>query len=61
MLLTPIMLLLLFVYIFGDTLGAGLGGPSGGRAAYIAYVVPGILLMTMAAVASEPRSPSPTT
>ncbi|WP_328463311.1 ABC transporter permease [Actinoplanes sp. NBC_00393] len=44
LLLTPIMLLLLFVYIFGDTLGAGLGG---GRAEYIAYLVPGLLLMTI--------------
>jgi ABC-2 type transport system permease protein len=44
LLLTPIMLLLLFVYIFGDALGAGLGG---GRAEYIAYIVPGLLLMTI--------------
>ncbi|MEU4691885.1 ABC transporter permease [Actinoplanes sp. NPDC023714] len=44
LLLTPIMLLLLFVYIFGDALGAGLGG---GRAEYIAYIVPGLLLMTV--------------
>ncbi|BCJ43450.1 transport permease protein [Actinoplanes ianthinogenes] len=44
LLLTPVMLLLLFVYIFGDTLGAGLGG---GRAEYIAYLVPGLLLMTI--------------
>ena len=47
LLLTPIMLLLLFVYIFGDTMSAGIGG--GGRTAptYIAYVVPGMLLMTI--------------
>ncbi|MET9616243.1 ABC transporter permease [Kitasatospora indigofera] len=45
LLLTPVMLLLLFVYIFGNTMSAGLGG--GGRSAYIAYVVPGILLMTI--------------
>ncbi|MFB6618974.1 ABC transporter permease [Streptomyces sp. NPDC085524] len=45
LLLTPIMLLLLFVYIFGDTMSAGLGG--GGRSAYIAYIVPGLLLMTI--------------
>ena len=44
----PVVLLLLFVYVFGGTLGAGLGGVSGGRDAYIAYVVPGILLMTVA-------------
>ncbi|MEU2871772.1 ABC transporter permease [Streptomyces olivoreticuli] len=45
LLLTPIMLLLLFVYIFGDTMSAGIGG--GGRSAYIAYIVPGLLLMTI--------------
>lgn len=43
----PIVFLLLFVYVFGATLGAGLGG-SGGRSAYLAYVVPGILLMAVA-------------
>ena len=37
----PVVLLLLFVYVFGGTLGAGLGQVSGGRAEYIAYVVPG--------------------
>jgi ABC-2 type transport system permease protein len=41
LLLTPIMLLLLFVYIFGDTMSAGIGGE------YIAYLVPGLLLMTI--------------
>ncbi|MFF7441459.1 ABC transporter permease [Streptomyces sp. NPDC008122] len=45
LLLTPIMLLLLFVYIFGDTMSAGMGG--GDRSDYIAYVVPGLLLMTI--------------
>jgi ABC-2 type transport system permease protein len=44
----PVIFLLLFVYIFGGTLGNGLGGVSGGRAAYANYVVPGILLMTVA-------------
>ncbi len=44
----PVIFLLLFVYVFGGTLGAGLGGPSGGRAAYVNYVVPGILLLTVA-------------
>jgi len=47
----PIVFLLLFVYVFGGTLGAGLGGPSGGRAEYVNYVAPGILLMTVAAAA----------
>ncbi|MBB4986271.1 MULTISPECIES: ABC transporter permease [Streptomyces] len=45
LLLTPIMLLLLFVYIFGDTMSAGMGG--GDRSDYIAYLVPGLLLMTI--------------
>ncbi|KOG23746.1 ABC transporter permease, partial [Streptomyces viridochromogenes] len=45
LLLTPIMLLLLFVYVFGDTMSAGIGG--GDRADYIAYLVPGLLLMTI--------------
>ncbi len=59
----PIVLLLLFVYVFGGTLGSGLGGsaalvspgPSAGasigREAYLAYVVPGILLITIASAA----------
>ncbi|MFI1933130.1 MULTISPECIES: ABC transporter permease [unclassified Streptomyces] len=47
LLLTPVMLLLLFVYIFGDVMSAGIGGGGGGRSAYIAYIVPGILLMTV--------------
>jgi ABC-2 type transport system permease protein len=47
----PVVLLLLFVYVFGGTLGAGLGHVSGGRAEYIAYVVPGILLITVAGAA----------
>jgi ABC-2 type transport system permease protein len=45
----PVVFLLLFVYVFGGTLGAGLGGPSGGRDEYVNYVVPGIILMTVAA------------
>lgn len=49
----PVIFLLLFVYVFGGTLGAGIGGPGaggagGGRAEYANYVVPGILLMTVA-------------
>jgi len=48
----PIVFLLLFVYVFGGTLGDGLGGPSGGRAAYVNYVTPGILLMTVAGAAT---------
>lgn len=45
----PIIFLLLFVYVFGGTLGNGLGGPVGGRAAYVNYVAPAIILMTIAA------------
>jgi ABC-2 type transport system permease protein len=49
----PIVFLLLFVYVFGGQLGAGLGrgltGDHPGRAGYINYVTPGILLMTVAA------------
>ncbi|MFJ8253265.1 ABC transporter permease [Streptomyces sp. NPDC094466] len=47
LLLTPVMLLLLFVYIFGDVMSAGIGDGGGGRSAYIAYIVPGILLLTV--------------
>ncbi|MFE5401565.1 ABC transporter permease [Streptomyces sp. NPDC056580] len=47
LLLTPIMLLLLFVYIFGDTMSAGIGGGRPDRSAYVAFVVPGLLLMTI--------------
>ena len=47
----PVLFLLLFVYVFGGTLGDGIGGATGGRDAYIAYVVPGILLMTVAGAA----------
>jgi ABC-2 type transport system permease protein len=48
---TPVVILLLFVYVFGGTLGAGLGGLSGGRAEYVNYVTPGILLVTVASAA----------
>ncbi|MFH8470425.1 ABC transporter permease [Streptomyces sp. NPDC017991] len=47
LLLTPIMLLLLFVYVFGDAMSAGIGGGGADRSEYIAYIVPGILLMTI--------------
>ena len=47
LLLTPIMLLLLFVYIFGGTMSAGIGGGHPDRSAYLAYIVPGLLLMTI--------------
>jgi ABC-2 type transport system permease protein len=47
----PIVFLLLFVYVFGGTLGAGLGGHAGARADYVNYVTPGIILVTVASAA----------
>ncbi|HEY6296704.1 MAG TPA: ABC transporter permease [Streptosporangiaceae bacterium] len=47
----PVVFLLLFAYVFGGTLAAGISGGSGGRAVYINYVIPGILLMTVATAA----------
>lgn len=64
----PVIFLLLFVFVFGGTLGAGLrpgavpGSVSGvvpgvvpgatGRGAYADYVVPAILLLTVASIAA---------
>lgn len=45
----PIVFLLLFVYVFGGQLGAGLDA-HGGRHAYLDYVVPGVLLIAVASV-----------
>ncbi|MFD3334773.1 ABC transporter permease [Streptomyces sp. NPDC058700] len=47
LLLTPIVLLLLFVYIFGDVMSAGIGGGGADRSEYIAYIVPGLLTVTI--------------
>lgn len=47
LLLTPIMLLLLFVYIFGDAMSAGIGDGGADRSAYVAFIVPGLVLMTI--------------
>ncbi|MET0480135.1 MAG: ABC transporter permease [Mycetocola sp.] len=49
----PVVFLLLFVVVLGGTLGAGLPGvdPAAGREAYLAYVMPGILLITIAGTA----------
>jgi ABC-2 type transport system permease protein len=47
----PVVFLLLFVYVFGGTLGAGLGGVAHSRAVYVNYVTPGIILLTVAAAA----------
>lgn len=46
----PVLFLLLFVYVFGGTLGAGLPGGTG-RADYLTYVSPAILIITVASVA----------
>ncbi|GAQ56244.1 ABC transporter permease [Streptomyces acidiscabies] len=50
-LLTPVILLLLFVYLFGDVMSAGITGGPADRSAYVAYIVPGILLMTIGGTA----------
>jgi ABC-2 type transport system permease protein len=46
--LLPVVFLLLFVFVLGGTLGAGLGGD---RSAYANYVAPGILLLAVAGAA----------
>ncbi len=46
----PVVMLLLFVYVFGGTLGAGLGAGDG-RAQYVNYLTPGILLLTLTSAA----------
>ncbi|CCK31806.1 ABC transporter transmembrane protein [Streptomyces davaonensis JCM 4913] len=47
LLLSPVVLLLLFVYIFGDVMGAGLNGGGADRSEYLSYILPGILLLTI--------------
>ncbi|MGW0163785.1 ABC transporter permease [Streptomyces sp. NPDC003343] len=44
--LTPILMLLLFVYAFGDSIGVGMGG---GRGTYVNYLTPGIIITGVAA------------
>ena len=51
--MVPVVLLLLFVYVFGGTLGAGLGHLGDGRAAYLRYVTPGIVLLTLGTAAAS--------
>ena len=46
----PVLFLLLFVYVFGGTMGAGLPGGTG-RDDYLAYIAPAILIITVASVA----------
>jgi ABC-2 type transport system permease protein len=47
----PVVFLLLFVYVFGGTLGNGLG-VGGGRDAYVEFVTPGMLMFTVAGAAN---------
>jgi ABC-2 type transport system permease protein len=46
----PVLFLLLFVYVFGGTMGAGLPGGDG-REDYLTYIAPAILIITVASVA----------
>jgi ABC-2 type transport system permease protein len=52
--LMPVVLLLLFVYVFGGSLGAGLGdGTTLGtdaRAVYLAYITPTMLILTVVSI-----------
>lgn len=52
----PVVFLLLFVYVFGGTMGAGLPGGSASsdpRADYLRYITPAILVMTVVSVANS--------
>jgi ABC-2 type transport system permease protein len=52
----PVVFLLLFVYVFGGTLGAGLPGGAGSadpRGDYLQYLTPAILVMTVVSVAQS--------
>lgn len=44
----PVLMFVLFVYVFGTYVGAGLTG-SGSRSSYVDFLTPGILVMTVAA------------
>jgi ABC-2 type transport system permease protein len=45
----PVMMLLLFVYAFGDSIGGGIGGAGASRDVYLEYLTPGIVIMGVAA------------
>jgi ABC-2 type transport system permease protein len=47
----PVLFLVLFVYVFGGTLGNGLGRGGGGRADYLRFLTPAILVIAVASVA----------
>ncbi|MTE17582.1 ABC transporter permease [Streptomyces sp. TRM43335] len=47
----PLVFLLLFFYVFGGTMGAGLpGAPAGDRGDYLTFITPGILVMAVTSV-----------
>jgi ABC-2 type transport system permease protein len=48
--LLPVVFLLLFVYVFGGTLGNGIEA-GGGRAAYVEFLAPGMLVFTVVGAA----------
>ena len=49
--LGPVVFLLLFVYVFGGTLGNGIT-PGGGRGAYVNFLTPGMLLFAVVGAAN---------
>jgi ABC-2 type transport system permease protein len=53
--LTPVVLLLLFVFVFGGAFGAGVAAGTApgaaGRAAYLDYITPAVLVMTASSIA----------
>ena len=53
----PIVFLLLFVYVFGGAFGAGvapgIAPGAAGRAAYLSYISPAVLVMTAASIAQS--------
>lgn len=48
----PLVFLLLFVFVFGGTMGDGIT-EGGGRSEYLHYIVPGVLVMALASVATS--------
>ncbi|HUZ03169.1 MAG TPA: ABC transporter permease, partial [Thermomicrobiaceae bacterium] len=44
---TPVVFLLLFNYVFGGALSAGMGAAEPGRGPYVDYLVPGIIVMVV--------------
>ncbi|HEX3791991.1 MAG TPA: ABC transporter permease [Pseudonocardiaceae bacterium] len=47
----PVVFLLLFTYVFGGAIGAGLAG-GGGRQGYLNYLTPGMILLTVVSAAT---------